>query len=70
MSWKTLTVLAVLAAGLGGFLAVDSYWLTPKREKAAGAKGRLWSIEPKDVEVLTIKRKADTVKLKRAGDGW
>jgi len=70
MSWKTLTVLAVLAAGLGGFLVVDSYWLTPKREKAAGAKGRLWSIEPKDVEVLTIKRKADTVKLTRAGDGW
>src|SRR3990170_4711118 len=70
MSWKTLALLAVLAAGLGGFLVVDSYWLTPKREKAAGAKGRLWSIEPKDVEVLTIKRKADTVKLTRAGDGW
>ena len=50
MSWKTLTVLAVLAACLGGFLVVDSYWLTPKREKAAGVKGRLWTIEPKDVE--------------------
>jgi Domain of unknown function (DUF4340) len=70
MSWKTLTVLAVLAAGLGGFLVVDSYWLTPKREKTASVQGRLWTIEPKDVEVLTIKRKADTVKLKRAGDGW
>ena len=70
MSWKTLTVLAVLAAGLGGFLAVDSYWLTPKREKTAGVKGRLWTIEPKDVLGLTIKRKDDTVKLKRAGDGW
>lgn len=70
MSWKTLTVLAVLAAGLGGFLVVDSYWLTPTREKTASVKGRLWIIEPKDVEVLTIKRKADTVKLKRAGDQW
>ena len=70
MSWKSLTVLAVLAAGLGGFLVVDSYWLTPKREKAAGAKGRLWTIEPKDVEALTIKRKDDTISLKRAGDGW
>ena len=70
MSWKTLTVLAVLAACLGGFLVVDSYWLTPKREKTASVKGRLWTIEPKDVEALTIKRKADTVKLKRAGDGW
>jgi hypothetical protein len=70
MSWKTLTVLAVLAAGLGGFLVVDSYWLTPKREKTAGVKGRLWTIEPKDIEGLTIKRKDDTVKLRRAGDGW
>ncbi len=70
MSWKTLTVLAILAAGLGGFLVVDSYWLTPKREKTAGVKGRLWTIEPKDVEALTIKRKDDTIKLRRAGDGW
>src|SRR6202795_3737057 len=70
MSWKSLTILVVLAAGLGGFLVVDSYWLTPKRDKEAGVKGRLWTIEPKDVEGLTIKRKDDTVKLKRVGDGW
>jgi uncharacterized protein DUF4340 len=70
MSWKTVIVLAVLAAGLGGFLVLDSYYLTPRREKATSAKGRLWTIEPKDVEALTIKRKDDTVKLKRAGDGW
>lgn len=70
MSWKTLTVLAVLASGLGGFLVMDSYWLTPKREKTAGVKGRLWTIEPKDVRGLTIKRKDDTVTVKRAGDGW
>lgn len=70
MSWKTLAVLAVLAAGLGGFLVLDSYWLTPKREKTESVKGRLWMVEPKDVETLTIKRKDDTVTLKRAGDGW
>ena len=70
MSWKTLTVLVVLAAGLGGFLVYDSYYLTPNREKTTSAKGRLWTIEPKDVETLTIKRKDDTVKLKRTGDGW
>src|ERR1700675_4627485 len=70
MSWKSLTILVVLAAGLGGFLVVDSYWLTPKREKAAGVKGRLWTIEPTDVLGLTIKRKDDTITLKRAGDGW
>src|SRR5438128_11643428 len=70
MSWKTLTVLAVLAAGLGGFLVFDSHYLTPKREKTTSVKGRLWTIEPKDVESLTIKRRDDTAKLKRAGDGW
>jgi hypothetical protein len=70
MSWKTLVVLAVFAAGLGGFLLVDSQWLAPKREKAQSAKGRLWTIEPKDVEGVTIARKDETIKLKRAGDGW
>ncbi|MGH7275500.1 MAG: DUF4340 domain-containing protein, partial [Candidatus Rokuibacteriota bacterium] len=70
MSWKTVTVLAVLAAGLGGFLVLDSYYLSPKREKTTSVQGRLWTIEPKDVEALTIKRKDDTVKLKRVGDGW
>lgn len=70
MSWKTLAVLLALAAGLGGFLVVDSQWLTPKREKAASAKGRLWTVEPKDVEALTITRKDETIKLKRAGEGW
>ena len=70
MTWKTVTILTILAAGLGGFLLLDSYYLGPKREKATSAQGRLWTIEPKDVEAITIKRKDDTVKLKRAGDGW
>src|SRR5499433_4405931 len=70
MSWKTLVVLAVLVAGLGGFLIVDNQWLAPKREKAESAKGRLWMVEPKDVESFAIARKDDTIKLKRVGDGW
>ena len=70
MSWKTLAVLLVLAAGLGGFLIVDNQWIAPKREKAASAKGRLWTVEAKDVDALTITRKDETIKLKRAGDGW
>jgi hypothetical protein len=70
MNWKTLAVLVLLAAGLGGFLLYDSYWLSPAREKAESAKGRLWSVEPKDVEAVTIKRKTETVQLKRAADGW
>jgi Domain of unknown function (DUF4340) len=70
MSWKTLVVLAVLVAGLGGFLLVDNQWLAPKREKAESAKGRLWTVDSKDVESFTIARKDDTIKLKRTGDGW
>ena len=70
MSWKTLVVLLVLAVGLGGFLVVDNQWLAPKREKTESVKGRLWTVEPKDVEALTITRKDDTIKLKRSGDGW
>ncbi len=70
MSWKTLVILAVVAAGLGGFLVVDNYWLVPKREKTEGAKGRLWTIEPKDVETVTIKRRGETIRLKRVTDGW
>ncbi|HEV8534018.1 MAG TPA: DUF4340 domain-containing protein [Methylomirabilota bacterium] len=70
MSWKTLVILAVIAVGLGGFLVVDNYWLIPKREKVEGAKGRLWKVEPKDVETVTIKRKGETIRLKRSADGW
>ncbi|MBI2525536.1 MAG: DUF4340 domain-containing protein [Candidatus Rokubacteria bacterium] len=71
MNWKSLVVLVLLAAGLGGFYYYDTYRLAPAREKAESAKGRLWQVEPKDIEALTLKRKADTVKLKRAGDaGW
>ena len=70
MSWKTLVILAVVAVGLGGFLVVDNYWLVPKREKTEGAKGRLWTIEPKDVETVTIKRRGETIRLKRVADGW
>ena len=70
MSWKTFVVLAVLVAGLGGFLLVDNQWLAPKREKAESAKGRLWTVDSKDVESFTIARKDDTIKLKRAGDSW
>ena len=65
-----MVVLLVLAAGLGGFLVVDNQWIAPKREKVESAKGRLWIVEPKDVEAVTITRKDDTIKLKRAGDGW
>jgi hypothetical protein len=67
---KTLVVLLLLAVGLGGFFYYDTYWLNPGREKAESAKGRIWAVEPKDVEGVTIVRKGETVRLKRAADGW
>ena len=70
MSWKSGIVLAVLAVALGGFFVYDSYWLTPARDKAESVKGRLWTVEPKDVDTLTIKRQADTIQLKRVEGGW
>ncbi|MEX2224353.1 MAG: DUF4340 domain-containing protein [Candidatus Rokuibacteriota bacterium] len=67
---KTLVVLLLLAAGLGGFFYYDAYWLNPKREKAESAKGRIWTVEPKDVLSVTITRKNETLHLKRTADGW
>ena len=67
---KTIVVLLLLAAGLGGFFYYDTYWLNPKREKAESAKGRIWTVEPKDVEGITIARKGETIRLKRTADGW
>jgi hypothetical protein len=69
-SGKTIVVLLVLAAGLGGFFYYDSYWLGPTREKAESAKGRIWTVEPKDVEGVVIVRKSETLRLKRTADGW
>jgi hypothetical protein len=67
--WKTIVVLLVLAAGLGGFFYYDTYWLNPQREKAESAKGRIWTVEPKDVEAVTLVRPEGTVRLKRTADG-
>ena len=70
MSWKTIAVLLVLALGLGAYFYYDTYWLVPAREKAESVKGRLWTIEPKDVEAVSIKRAGDTIRLKRVEGGW
>ena len=70
MSWKTIAVLLILVLGLGGYFYYDTYWLLPARDKAESVKGRLWSVEPKDVEGISIKRATDTIRLKRVEDGW
>jgi uncharacterized protein DUF4340 len=66
---RTILVLLILAAGLGGFFYYDTYSLGPRREKAESAKGRIWTVEPKDVEGITIARKGETLRFKRAADG-
>src|SRR5262245_5321820 len=70
MNWKTIVVLLLLAAGFGGYFYYDTYWLAPARDKAESVKGRLWTLEPKDVEGVSIKRQADTIRLKRVEGGW
>src|ERR1700730_6972098 len=66
---RTILVLLILAAGLGGFFYYDTYSLAPRREKAESAKGRIWTVEPKDVERVTVARKGETVRLQRTADG-
>lgn len=70
MNWKTTVGAAVLLALAGGFYAYDVTYLEPGREKSEREKNRVWTLEPKDVEELTIKRAQDTLRFKRAGDGW
>src|SRR5262249_19174833 len=70
MNLKTIVALLVLAAAVGGFFFYDTYWLTPARDKAESAKGRLWTVEAKDVDAVTIKRQNETVRLKRVEGGW
>jgi hypothetical protein len=70
MNWKTAVVLLVLAAGLGGFYAYDTYTLGPARDKRDAEKGRLWLVEPKDVEGLAIARGAETIRARRVESGW
>src|SRR3990172_12742917 len=70
MRWKTTLFLAILFVALGIFYYVYEWRLGPEREKSAQAKGRLWTVEQKDVEEVIVKRKADTVHVKREGFDW
>ena len=70
MRWKTTLVLGIILAALGVFYYVYEVRLSPEREKAAQAKGRLWTVELKDVEEVISKRKTDTVHVKREGAEW
>jgi Domain of unknown function (DUF4340) len=70
MRWQTTAVIAVLFLIAAGFFFYDIRYLEPGREKAEAGKNRLWTVEPKDVEEITLKRADEVVRLKRADDGW
>jgi hypothetical protein len=70
MRWQTTAVVALLLALVGGFYVYDLWYLTPAREKGESEKNRLWTVEAKDIEEVVLERSPDTVRLKRAGEGW
>jgi uncharacterized protein DUF4340 len=70
MRWQTTAGLALLLVVLGGFYYVYEVRLGPGREEAAARKGRVFAADSKDVTELTVKRGAETVRLKREGDDW
>lgn len=70
MRWKTTLGLGLIFLALVTFYYFYEVRWSPERERVAEAKGRLWSVEAKDVEEVVFKRKADTVRLKHEGDEW
>jgi hypothetical protein len=70
MRWQTTAVLAVILVALGAFYYVYEMRLGPEREKTEGRKGRVFTFEPAEVDEVTLRRAAETVTLKRDGDGW
>jgi hypothetical protein len=70
MRWQTTVVLAVLLLALGAFYYVYEMRLGPEREKAAGEKGRVFTVDTKDVTEVEIRRPDQTIRLAREGDGW
>ena len=70
MRWKTTLFLAIILLALGIFYYVYEVRLAPEREKVAQAKGRLWTVEAKDVEEVVFKRTKDTINIKREGEEW
>jgi hypothetical protein len=70
MRWKTTLFLAIILVALGIFYYVYEIRLAPEREKAAQARGRLWTVEARDVEEVVFKRTKDTIDIKREGEEW
>ncbi|PYN13200.1 MAG: hypothetical protein DME06_07425, partial [Candidatus Rokuibacteriota bacterium] len=70
MRWQTTVVVAILLVLVGGYYVVDVEYLGPRQEKREQTKNRVWVVEDKSVEELVVKRPADTLRLRRLGDGW
>ena len=70
MRWQTTVVVAVLCALVGGFYVYDVEYLGPAREERERQKNRVWTVGPKDVDEVILKRAQDMVRLKRSGGGW
>ena len=70
MRWKTTLVLGLIFVALVTVYYLYEIRSSPERERAAQEKGRLWTVEAKQVVEVVVKRKADTVRVKREGDDW
>jgi hypothetical protein len=70
MRWQTTAALAIILIALGAFFYIYEIRLGPEREKAESRKGRVFSVEPSDVNELVLQRGGEMVRLKREGEGW
>jgi Domain of unknown function (DUF4340) len=70
MRWQTTAALAVVLLLVGGFYYLYEVRMAPERERAETRKGRVLQAEAADVTGVEIKRRDDTLKLARVGDGW
>ena len=70
MRWQTTIVLTIALLLVGGFYYVYEVRWAPDRERVETRKGRIFQAEPADVTAVELKRREDTVRFARAGEGW
>src|SRR5919198_2956812 len=70
MRWQTTIVLTIALLLVGGFYYVYEVRWAPERERVETRKGRIFQAEPADVTAVELRRREDTVRLARAGEGW
>jgi uncharacterized protein DUF4340 len=70
MRWQTTVVVAILLVLVGGYYLLDVEYLGPRQDRREREKNRIWLVEDKSVEELTLRRPQDTVRLRRTADGW